>query len=304
MNRKSLIIGLVLSLVIILSSITGVAAKKPTVDPTVTTLVSGLGSTSGSTVGHDGALYVAERGGQEGRILRVDPQTGDWTVFASGLPQAQIPPGGVVDVAFIGNTLYALVTVVNDPLFGGGSDAAGIYRMDSPSSFTLIADIGDFSMNHVPTNTQIDLVGNVVPTGLEVRGNRVYMAEAGTVENLHEDSKVVVFGPKSPPGSESEVASGAPLLVDVEFGRGRTLFALSQGTWSGSGAGEPADEDTGSFLKVNRDGTFTELADELDRPTSLEVIGNTAYVVTLDGEILKIDGVSGPPYGESRGKHW
>ena len=38
----------------------------------------------------------------------------------------------------------------------------------------------------------------------------------------------------------------------------------------------------------------------LDRPTSLEFIGNTAYVVTLTGEIWTIDNVSGPPYGLSR----
>ena len=31
--------------------------------------------------------------------------------------------------------------------------------------------------------------------------------------------------------------------------------------------------------------------DGLNQPTSLEFIGNTAYVVTLAGEIWKIDGV-------------
>ena len=315
----------------------GVAAEKPTVDPTDTQLASGLGYTSGSTIGPDGALYVAEREvGQDGRILRVDPQTGDVTEFASGLPQAQIPLGGVVDVAFIGNTAYALVTVVNDPLLGGGSDAAGIYRVDGPSSFTLIADIGAFSMNNVPTNTDIVLTtgvqyametfrggflvtdghhnrvlrvtrdgevsemiafDNTVPTGLEVHGNTVYMAEAGPTPHDAEDGKVVTFGPKS--STATEVASGAPLIVDVEFGRGRTLYALSQGDWSSGGAGDPADADTGSLLEVNGDGTFTEITNGLDRPTSFEVVGNTAYVVTLDGEILKIDGIGAPPYGKS-----
>jgi hypothetical protein len=37
---------------------------------------------------------------------------------------------------------------------------------------------------------------------------------------------------------------------------------------------------------------FTVIMDGLDRPTSLEFIGNTAYFVTLTGEIWKIDGVS------------
>jgi hypothetical protein len=38
----------------------------------------------------------------------------------------------------------------------------------------------------------------------------------------------------------------------------------------------------------------------LNQPTSLEFIGNTAYVVALGGESWKIDGVSSPPYGIAR----
>ena len=78
--------------------------------------------------------------------------------------------------------------------------------------------------------TELIAFGNVVPTGLAVSGNTVYMAEAGPVPHLPENGKVVSFGPKSP--TATEVASGASLLVDVEFGRGRTLYALSQGVWT------------------------------------------------------------------------
>ena len=53
-------------------------------------------------------------------------------------------------------------------------------------------------------------------------------------------------------------------------------------------------------MDTNGDGTFTVVIDGLDRPTSLEFIGNTAYIVTLTGEIWKIDGVSGRPYGSPR----
>jgi hypothetical protein len=132
--------------------------------------------------------------------------------------------------------------------------------------------------------------GNIVPTGLEVRGNTVYMAEAGPVPHLPQDGKVVSFGPKSP--TATEVASGAPLLVDVEFGGGDRLYALSQGIFPvGSPPATPALPNTGALVKVNGDGTFTVIMDGLDRPTSLEFIGNSAYVVTLTGEIWKIDGV-------------
>ena len=77
--------------------------------------------------------------------------------------------------------------------------------------------------------------------------------------------------------------------MDVEFGRGRTLYALSQGFFvPGHPEGSPAEPDTGALVEVNNDGTFTEVFAPLDRPTSLEFIGNTAYVVTLGGEIWKI----------------
>jgi len=140
---------------------------------------------------------------------------------------------------------------------------------------------------------------DVVPTGLAVLGNTVYMAEAGPVPHLPENGKVVAFGPKSP--TPTAVASGAPLLLDVEFGRGRLLYALSQGPGVvGAPPGSPAQPDSGALVKVNGDGTFTVITDGLNLPTSLEFIGNTAFVVTLTGEIWRIDDVSGPPFGVSR----
>jgi len=86
----------------------------------------------------------------------------------------------------------------------------------------------------------------------------------------------------------------------VEFGRGQTLYALSNGTFSGDIAGSPGLPNTGALLKVNGDGTLSVVMDGLDQSTSLEFIGDTAYVVTLTGEIWRIDGVSGPPYGPVR----
>ena len=85
-------------------------AGPPSQTPTATLLATGLEGTQGSTVGPDGALYVSES--LAGRIWRVDPETGQVTTFASGLPRwiaALGPPGGALDVAFIGNTAYALV---------------------------------------------------------------------------------------------------------------------------------------------------------------------------------------------------
>jgi hypothetical protein len=141
--------------------------------------------------------------------------------------------------------------------------------------------------------------GNIVPTGLEVQGRTIHMAEAGPVPHLPETGKVVAFRPGST--AAREVASGSPLLVDVELGRGHRLYALSQGDFQpGNPEGSPARPDTGALVKANRDGTFTVVVGGLNQPTSLELIGKSAYVVTLGGEIWKITGVSGPPDRASR----
>lgn len=299
-------------------------------------LVSGLEGASGSTVGPGGALFVTE--GAAGRISRVDPETGAVTTFASGLPPQVIPLGGAIDVAFIGGTAYVLVTVVDDPLFPTGQ-INGIYRVDGPNSFTVIADLGAFNVANPPSGSfGVDLVtgvlyaldvfrggflvtdghlnrvlyvtrdgeisvfrafGNIVPTGLEVHGNTIYMGEAGPVPHLPETGKVVALQPGSP--GAAEVASGARLIVDVERGRGRTLFALSQGDFPvpPPPAGAPALPNTGALVKVESNGTFSTVVDELNLPTSVELIGNTAYVVSLAGEIWRIDNVSGPPFGRA-----
>ena len=335
---KSVGIGIVLLLAAALIAIitpSAASAAPPCEGPTATLLVTGLQGASGSTIGPDGALYVTE--GAVGRISRVDPQTGEKTTYASGLPPAIIGIGGAIDVAFIDNIAYVLVTLVNDPLFPS-NNVDGIYRVDGPDSFTVVADIGAFNLANPPTIQfpyfiatglqyalqtyrggllvtdahlnrvlRVALDGeisvfiafdNIVPTGLEVRGNTVYMDEAGPDPHLPQTGKVVSFGSKSP--TATEVASGTPFLLDVEFGRGGRLYALSHGIVDPSIDPSNAVPKTGALVKVNRDGTFTVIMDSLDQPTSLEFIGNSAYVVTLTGEIWKIDGVSCPPYGVSR----
>src|SRR6266571_8044275 len=119
---ESVGIGIVLMLTaaaIAMITSSAASASSPCVGPTATRLVTGLEGAMGSTIGPDGALYVTE--GAAGRISRVDPQTGEKTTFASGLPKAILSIGGssiggAIDVAFIDNIAYVLVTLVSDPL--------------------------------------------------------------------------------------------------------------------------------------------------------------------------------------------
>jgi len=339
MNWKRLVFVLALSIMLIVGSTIAAAAKSPAGAQTATLLVTGLEELQGSAVGPGRALFVTAP--LTGSIWRVDPKTGAVKLFASGLP-ARLPGldfigSGVVDVAFIGGTAYALVTGVAPDLFG--HDVVGIYRVDGPDSFTIVADIGAWSIAHppatdffVPTGfqyaiepyrggflvtdghhnrvlrvtldgeiTQVIAFDDIVPTGLAVRGDTIYMGEAGPIPHLPETSKVMSFTLES--STATEVASGAGLdhiglLVDVEFGRENSLYALLQGYWNGPFEGTPAQPNTGALVKVNPDGIFTLLVDGLNQPTSVEIIKNTAYVVTLTGEVWKIENVSPLPYGK------
>lgn len=289
-------------------------------------LVTGLQGAAGSTVGPGGDIFVTE--GLAGRVMRVDPDSGAVSTFAEGLPPAIIGVGGASDVAFIGDTGYVLVTLVS--LFSNAVD--GIYRIDGPASYTVIADLGAYTLANpsttpwdIPTGVQWSIepyrggllvseahhnrvlwvsqageiselraFDNVVPTGMEVIGRTVYLALTGPAPHEPQDGQVVSFAPDS--DAVQLEASGARLLLDVESGRGRSLFALSQGQWNGQFPGSPAIPNDGALWEINADGSLRLVADGIDRPTSFEIIGNSAYVVTLPGDIVRIDDIASPPF--------
>lgn len=335
LGQRAIVIAAALTLAIAPS--TAANAHRPHDAPTATLLASGLaaGTGSGSAIGPDGALYVTE--GAAGRVSRIDRRTGAITTFAEGLPSAVVPIGGPMDVEFIHGEAYVLVTLVGPSV--GGTDIVGIYRVDGPSSFTVVADLGAWSSANPPTNNtdyfvpdgvpyalqrfgdgflvtdghhgrvlRVGLDGSIaeliswpdiVPTGLDIRGNRIWVAQAGPVPHLPNDGKIVTLTASRP--VEREVASGVRLAVDVELGRHGTLYALSQGVFTpGNPEGSPAEPDTGSLMRVGHRGDLQLVTDGLDRPTTLEIVGDTAYVVTLGGEVWKIEHLMCRPRGRDR----
>ena len=288
-------------------------------------LVTGLAGGSGSTLGPDGALYVPEP--VSGEVSRIDPRTGATTVVASCLPPRVLvgDVGGAMDVAFLGSTMYALTSLVSEDV--GGSAVTGIFRVKDEDTCEVVADIGAWSLQNppppdidffVPTGVpyamethrggflvtdghfnrvlQVGLdgevrtvlqLGNVVPTGLDRRHRTVLVSLAGPVPHRPEDGQVLAFrlGSVDP----ELVASGGRLLVDVEVGR-HALYALAQGDFpEGSPEGSPALPDTGQLLRADGEGGLDVVASGLDRPTSMELRGRHAYVITYDGEVWRVD---------------
>ncbi len=133
---------------------------------------TGLINPRGLKFGPDGYLYVAEAGiggtnstvgdckqvpapvgpytgGYTARISRISPD-GEVETVAENLPSALDAEGstlGVADVAFIGNTLYAL-------LAGGGCSHGnpntpnGIIRVNPDGSWKMIANLSEWQQNH------------------------------------------------------------------------------------------------------------------------------------------------------------
>ena len=292
---------------------------------------------TGSTIGPDGALYVTD--GNAGEVLRIDRREGTVSTYATGLPPKAFQGqdiGGPVDVAFLGRTAYVLVTLVSGAIFGepfGDPEAKnGLYRIERDGTHTLVADIGQWSVDNPPQPAffvdtgvhfamephrggflvtdghhnrvlwvdrhgsihEVATFGNVVPTGLETTAGHVFVTQMGPIPHLPEDGKVVAVREGREP---REVASGASMLIDVERGPRGRLYGLSQGQWDGVGEGSRAEPDTGRLVAVGRHGDLTPVVDHrgqelvLDRPTSVEFVGNTAYVVSVTGVVYQVDGL-------------
>ena len=318
----------------VIAMITSVHSERraPSPAPTTTQLLTGLEGGSGSTVGPGGALYVTESAA--GRISRVDPRTGEITTFASGLPKSIIGIGGTIDVAFIGGTAYALVTVVGPDV--GGSDIVGIYRVDGPDSFTVVADIGAFALSNppgfpfdIPTGVQYALEtyrggflvtdghhNRVLPGHARRRGQRADRVRQHRPDRAGDLGQHGLHGRGRPRPPRSRGRQGGVVRAEVTQRHGGGLRCPTprrRGVWprsrslrplagrlrwrpSGfSGAAEhrqPREGERERHLHRRR-------RTALDRPTSVEFIRNTAYVVTLTGEIWKVENVSGPPHGAS-----
>ncbi len=296
----------------------GVALNRrpPTTLPlTPEVFASGLEFPRGMAWAPNGDLYVAEAGtggtqgttpeqcqqvpapvgpytaGPTSRISRID-RHGNVTVFAQGFPSAQNQLGlvtGVADVAFVGRTLYAMMS-------GGGCDHGspdvpqGIARVSPHGAWRIISDLGAFEMTHATAVIEDE---DFEPTGTwfsMIRSGASLVA----VEPNHGD--FVRVNPRT--GRIRRIA-------DISATEGHwvpTVVAERRGAYYVSDLGTfPVIPGTQKIIRISKTGAISDVAGgfttvlglDFDHAGRLYVLENTTVAgdspTPLNGRVVRID---------------
>ena len=142
----------------------------------------------------------------------------------------------------------------------------------------------------------VEFPGHPVSTGIAQGETGPFtIAYLGPGPFLPEAGKVVTVGAGG--GAITEIASGASMLTDVEFGPGGQLYALQFNDTVEAGE-QVFAPGTGKIMTVNGDGTLSPLVVGLTFTTGMYFDGDTAFVVndglnaTGTGQVWRIDNFS------------
>lgn len=206
-------------------------------------------------------------GGLTGSVMMVDG--GCATPLASSLPSVISATGrtwGVADLAVVGDQLYALVSG-GGPAHGNRDEPNGVYRVESDSTVTLIADLSEWQRaNPVAVPPKLDRVPDGMPFGManvdgdlwvteRLNGQLLRVGIDGTIDRIVDFSStgLVPAGITPSPAGGAYVAIVGPPPYPADTSR--IVSVTPDGTVSEAWTGLTAAVDVG----VGLDGTLYAL---------------------------------------------
>lgn len=313
-----------LLLVILLGSICSGLAQSPNVH----VIVSGLLGPRGLKFGPDGNIYVAEaglggdmstqgqcdqppapvgpyKGGFTSRISKVT-LGGARTTVADKLPShidAINDFGGIADVAFVGDKLYALSTGAGCS-HGHANEPNALLQVNSDGTTTIVADLSAFlkahPVAHPPSDYEADgqwysmLPARGALAVVEANSGQLdLITTSGQVTRIADLSADPWFGPTAiaydgdfyvgnlstfpimdgsskvlkitPDGQVSTFATGFTTILGLAFDSLHRLYVLETTT----GGNQLPTPGTGKVVRINADASTEEIATGLSLPTAM-----------------------------------
>jgi hypothetical protein len=179
---------------------------------------------------------------------------------------------GAMDVAFLGDDLYALLSGAG-PTFLSPSSSSGVYRINDDGTMTLVADITKWLPDHPPSSIPPDYNSDGSLFDLEPAGNALLISEAVGGQLLR-------VRPRGRIRTVADLSEGHPVPTGIAVDEDGNAFVGFETT-------PPYPEGGSKVVRVRRNGNVA------DAWTGLTAV--TGVALSPDGQLYAAEMATGTP---------